>query len=114
MPAPDFAPIVVLMTAGNREEADRIATLLVEKRLAACVQILPEIRSVYFWKNEIQRESEILLLAKSTQERFPELEREVRAVHSYETPEIIALEITDASRPYLNWLGDNVDAGIVG
>ncbi len=98
------------MTTGNREEADRIADLLVEKRLAACVQILPEIRSVYFWKNEIQRESEILLLAKSTKERFQDLEREVRAIHSYETPEIVALEITDGSRPYLNWLSDNVEA----
>ncbi len=110
MPAADFAPIVVLMTTGNREEADRIADLLVEKRLAACVQILPEIRSVYFWKNEIQRESEILLLAKSTKDRFQDLEREVRAIHSYETPEIVALEITDGSRPYLNWLSDNVEA----
>ncbi len=98
------------MTAGNREEADRIADLLVEKRLAACVQILPGIRSVYFWKNEIQRESELLLLAKSTKERFQDLEREVRAIHSYETPEIVALEITDGSRPYLNWLSDNVEA----
>lgn len=98
------------MTTGNREEADRIADLLVEKRLAACVQILPEIRSVYFWKNEIQRESEILLLAKSTKDRFQDLEREVRAIHSYETPEIVALEITDGSRPYLNWLSDNVEA----
>src|SRR6266581_7667875 len=110
MPAPDFAPIVVLMTAGNREEADRIATLLVEKRLAACVQILSEIRSVYFWKNEIQRESELLLLAKSTKERFQDLEREVRAIHSYETPEIVALEITEGSRPYMNWLSDNLEA----
>jgi periplasmic divalent cation tolerance protein len=107
MQGSDCAAIVVLMTAANREEAGRIADLLVSKRLAACVQILPEIHSVYYWKNEIQREPEALLLAKTTKERFEELEREVRAVHSYETPEIIAVEITEGSRAYLKWMADN-------
>ena len=97
-------PIVVLMTAANREEANQIAELLVSTRLAACVQILPEIESVYRWQGEVQREKEILLLAKTTHSRFDELESKVRAMHSYETPEIIAVPVTDSSAPYLGWL----------
>ena len=96
--------IVVLITAANPEEATRLAELMVEKRLAACVQILPEMQSIYHWKGEVQRDREVLLLAKSTRARFDELEREVRAMHSYETPEIMALPVTAVSEPYLQWL----------
>ena len=96
--------IVVLMTAPNAEEATRIAEMLVERTLAACVQILPPITSIYIWKGEVQRESEILLVAKSTRAKFDELEDAVRAVHSYETPEIIALPIVAGSQSYLSWL----------
>lgn len=92
------------MTAGNREEAGRIAEALVEARLAACVQILPAIESIYHWKGEIARDNEVLLLAKSTRERFAALEARVRELHSYETPEIIALPITEGSADYLKWL----------
>ena len=97
-------PIVVLMTAGSREEANQIAELLVSTQLAACVQILPEIESVYRWQGEVKREKEILLLAKTVASRFDELESKVRAIHSYETPEIIAVPVTDFSAPYLGWL----------
>src|SRR5215210_808171 len=100
--------IVVLMTAGSREEAARLAEMLVGARLAACVQIMPEMESIYHWQGEIRREPEFLLLAKTTQARFEELEREVRALHSYETPEIIALPITAVSAPYLEWLTTSV------
>jgi periplasmic divalent cation tolerance protein len=96
--------IVVLITAANAAEATALAELMVEKRLAACVQILPEMLSIYYWKGEVQRDREVLLLAKSTRARFDELEREVRAMHSYETPEIIALSVSAASEPYLQWL----------
>src|SRR6266849_872173 len=101
--------IVVFMTAANREEATRIAEMLVSAKLAACVQILPAMQSIYVWKGEVQREEELLLLAKTTRARFDELERKVRAIHSYETPEIIALAITDASEPYLKWLTDSCE-----
>jgi len=97
-------PIVVLMTAASAEEATRIAELLVNQKLAACVQILPDLQSVYVWKGEVQREKEVLLLAKTMRANFAELEREVRAIHSYETPEIIALPIVEGSEPYLKWL----------
>src|SRR5713226_7450101 len=97
-------PIVVLMTAADREEASRIAEMLVSARLAACVQILPEIESVYRWQGEVKREKEVLLLAKTVASRFEELESKVRALHSYETPEIIAVPVTGFSAPYLKWL----------
>ena len=98
--------IVVLMTAPNAEEATRIADMLVERKLAACVQILPPMTSIYVWKGEVQRESEILLVAKSTRAKFDELEEAARAIHSYETPEIIALPIVAGSQPYLSWLSN--------
>ncbi|MEK6336532.1 MAG: divalent-cation tolerance protein CutA [Acidobacteriota bacterium] len=101
-------PIVVIMTAANAEEAERIAEALVGARLAACVQLLPEIRSVYRWKGEVARDTEVLLLAKTILAKFDKLEQAVRAIHSYETPEIIALPVTAGSEPYLNWLVSEV------
>jgi len=80
----------------------------VGSHLAACVQILPEIESVYRWQGKIERQQEILLLAKSTRDKFEELEREVRALHSYETPEIVAVSLADVSEPYLKWLVQSV------
>lgn len=102
------SPIVVLMTAGSREEAARLAEVLVNSRLAACVQILPEMESVYHWQGVVERSPEILLLAKTTKNNFAQLEAAVRSLHSYETPEIIALPVTAASAPYLEWLTANV------
>jgi len=103
---PDTDVIVVFMTAANGEEATRLAEMLVGAHLAACVQILPEMESVYRWQGKIERQSEILLLAKTTRAKFAELEREVRALHSYDTPEIIAVPVVDGSAPYLDWLNE--------
>jgi periplasmic divalent cation tolerance protein len=96
--------IVVFMTAANGEEATRLAEMLVGAHLAACVQILSEIESVYRWQGKIERSSEVLLLAKTTRGKFDDLEREVRALHSYDTPEIVAVPIVAGSAPYLEWL----------
>jgi periplasmic divalent cation tolerance protein len=96
--------IIVFMTAANGEEAARLADMLVGAHLAACVQILPEMESVYRWQGKIERQAEILVLAKTTRSKFDELEREVRALHSYDTPEIIAVPVTAGSAPYLEWL----------
>jgi periplasmic divalent cation tolerance protein len=101
--------IVVLVTAANGEEATRLADMLVGAHLAACVQILPEMESVYRWQGKIEREAEILLIAKTTKAKFDELEREVRALHSYETPEIVAIPLVAGSKPYLKWLLTSVD-----
>jgi len=102
--------IVVLMTAGSREEAARLADMLVGSRLAACVQIMPEMESVFFWKDKVERQPETLLIIKTTETNFDELQREARALHSYETPEIVALPLTAASAPYLEWLTATVKA----
>lgn len=96
--------IVVFMTAASVEEAERLAEMLVGGRLAACVQILPEMKSVYRWQGKIERQPEVLLIAKTTRSKFPELERRVRAAHSYEIPEIVAVPVIAGSAPYLQWL----------
>ena len=100
----DDDPIVVFMTAANGEEATRLADMLVGAHLAACVQILPEMESVYRWQGKIERQPEVLLIAKTTIAKFDDLEREVRALHSYDTPEIVAVPIVTGSAPYLEWL----------
>ena len=98
------------MTAANAEEASRLAELLVQENLAACVQILPEMLSVYRWKGQIERQAEILVIAKTVKSKFTELERQVRAMHSYETPEIVAAPLTSGSTPYLEWLSASVES----
>lgn len=103
--------IVVFMTASGADEARRIAQQLVESQLAACVQLLPEIESIYRWNGEVQREKEVLILVKTTADNFAELEHSVRAMHSYETPEIVAVRISDVSEPYQTWLNENVRPG---
>ena len=102
--------IIVFMTAANTAEASHIAGVLVEKNVAACVQILPEMQSVYRWKGQIERQAEILMIAKTVKSKFAELETQVRAVHSYETPEIVATPITSGSTPYLEWLSASVES----
>ena len=105
----DLDPVVVFITAANGEEAARLADLLVGANLAACVQILPEIESVYRWEGKIERQSEVLLLAKTSRLKFSELEQEVRNLHSYETPEIVAVPIVEGSKSYLDWLTDTLN-----
>jgi periplasmic divalent cation tolerance protein len=101
-------PIAVFITASNKEEASRLADMLVERKLAACVQILPAMESVYRWQGKIERQTEVLLIAKTFTAKFAELETEVRALHSYETPEIVAVPLTALSEPYLKWLNASV------
>ncbi len=85
--------------------------MLVENRLAACVQILPAIESIYRWQGIIERAAEVLLLAKTESGKFIELERQVKAVHSYETPEIVAVPVTAISQPYGEWLSGSLKSG---
>jgi periplasmic divalent cation tolerance protein len=107
MSTPD-QPIIVFLTAASEEEANRLADMLVSKRLAACVQIMPEMESVYRWQGKVERQREVLLIAKTLSSRFAELEFEVVTLHSYETPEIVAFPLTAGSAPYLEWLSANV------
>jgi periplasmic divalent cation tolerance protein len=97
------------MTAANGEEAARLAEMLVGSRLAACVQILPQVESVYRWQGNVERHTEVLLTAKTVRSKFAALEREVRALHSYETPEIVAVPVAACSAPYLEWLVANTE-----
>jgi periplasmic divalent cation tolerance protein len=110
MTTPVDDPIAVFITAPNNEEASQLATTLVEKHLAACVQIMPRMQSVYRWQGKIERQQEILLIIKTVKANFAELEREVRSLHSYETPEIVAVPLTAVSEPYLNWLKASLNA----
>lgn len=100
--------IVVFITAPTHEEARLLADKLVETQIVACVQILPEMESVYRWQGKVERQTEHLLIAKTTAERFAELETEVRALHSYDTPEIVSFPLTQCSTDYLRWLQNSV------
>ncbi len=96
----------VFMTAASAEEAETIAAALVEKKLAACVNIISAVQSVYWWEGKICREQEVFLMAKTKTSLFPQLAAEVKALHSYKVPEIIMLPIAEGSAAYLQWIGD--------
>lgn len=98
---------IVLVTAGSQEEAKTIARTLVETRLAACVSLLP-IQSVYTWNGEIQSDDEWQLLIKTDLAKFSALEAQIKELHSYEVPEIVALPIVAGSTAYLNWIGEQM------
>jgi len=96
--------IVVLVTAGSEEDAARIGRALVEERLVACANLVRSIRSIYRWEGRISDEEEHLLVLKTRRARFADVERRVRELHSYEVPEVIALDVTAGSEPYLEWI----------
>jgi periplasmic divalent cation tolerance protein len=96
--------IVVLSTCASEEEADRLARMLVTRRLAACVNVLPNMRSVYRWKGEIESATECLLVIKSSRAHFETLRATLEGAHSYELPEALALQVVDGSPAYLDWL----------
>jgi len=100
-------PIVVFVTCGSEEEGLKIANALVEEHLAACVNLVSPIRSIYRWGGKIWDEKEWLLIIKTQKERFGELEKKVRSLHSYSVPEIISLPISDGSSSYLKWIKEN-------
>jgi len=95
---------IVLMTAGNQEQANRIARVLVDERLAACVNVVGPIRSVYRWRGAVEDETEYLLLAKTQAAWYARLERRVKELHSYEVPEVLAISPSSGSARYLQWL----------
>ena len=99
--------IVVLVTVASREEADRIARRLVEDRLAACVNIVPQVRSLFIWEQKLSQEDEVLLVVKSRLARFQQLATAVKRLHSYRVPEIIALPVVMGSADYLRWVSES-------
>ena len=100
-------PIIVLVTCGSEEEALKIANTLVEDHLAACVNLVSPIRSIYRWEGKIWDEKEWLLVIKTQKHRFGEVEKKVKSLHSYTVPEIISLPIIEGSTSYLNWIKEN-------
>jgi periplasmic divalent cation tolerance protein len=98
--------IVVLTTVPTSAEGENLARLIVEARLAACVQILPKIKSIYFWDGKVRNDFENLLLIKTLPEKFPELTELIKLNHRYDTPEIVALEVQDVEHRYLDWISD--------
>jgi periplasmic divalent cation tolerance protein len=99
---------LVLTTCGSPEEARRIAHDLVHRRLAACVNIIPQIESVYRWKGEVETAAEWLLVIKTTAEAFVQLRDAIGKLHSYDVPECIAIAIEDGSAGYLEWIASSV------
>jgi periplasmic divalent cation tolerance protein len=96
--------LVVMTTVATKEEGETLANKIVEARLAACVQVLPPMTSFYVWEGEVQRDSEHLLLIKTTLKKYAELESFIQANHSYSVPEIAAIDAEWVSEPYLDWL----------
>lgn len=96
--------LVVLTTTPTEEEAERLAQKIIGAKLAACVQILPQMKSFYFWENQVQNDSENLLLIKTLDEKFIKLKEFIEKNHSYDVPEIVALRAEDVSESYLKWL----------
>jgi periplasmic divalent cation tolerance protein len=103
--------IVILNTCAGEAEAQKLAGLLLEQRLAACVNILPGIRSYYRWKGKLESGDECLLLIKSSRRLFPAVAAAIQSAHSYEVPEVIALPIVDGSANYLAWLASSLGPG---
>lgn len=100
--------IVVLVTAGSLRESRKIGRTLIESRLAACVNITAQIESIYRWQGKLSNTREYLLLIKTTRDRFDELKSTVARIHSYTTPEVISLPVTDGLEDYLQWIDSSV------
>lgn len=111
MPDVPSAPpdaLVVLTTVEKQADGERLARLLVERELAACVQVLPPMVSIYRWQGNVEQASEVLLLIKTTGAAYPRLEAAIKENHPYQTPEIVALPVEAGSGEYLSWLTGSI------
>ena len=100
--------IVVFVTTSSKKEAQKIANALVKQKLAACVQILPQMESIYVWDKKTCRDKEFLLIIKSQKKLFSQLEKAILKLHSYKVPQMVALPIIQGHRPYLQWLKNSL------
>ena len=103
--------VVALSTAGSDEQAESLARALLERRLAACVNIVGSVCSVYRWEGKVVREGEHLLVIKTSREMFPKVRETLRELHSYDVPEVLMLPILDGDGDYLKWLGEQLGQG---
>ena len=100
---------LIYMTVGSKEEARKIGKELVAARLAACVNILDHMNSFYLWDGEIQDDTEVVMIAKTTQNRVPDLIKKVESMHSYDCPCIVSLPVAGGHQPFLDWIAEEVD-----
>src|ERR1022692_954488 len=100
--------VVVMVSTASIKEARKIANTLVEERLAACVNVIPKIRSYYRWKGGVQSAEECQLVIKSSRPRFVALRKAIEKLHSYKVPEIICLQVVEGADPYMNWLEESL------
>jgi periplasmic divalent cation tolerance protein len=100
---------IVLCTVGSESEAAKIAGELVARHLAACVNVLPDVRSTYRWQGEVRTDREWLLVAKTRRDRFDELSRAIHELHSYELPEVVMIDIERGDAAYLAWITASVE-----
>ncbi len=99
---------VILSTVGSEEEASRIAGALVERRLAACVNVVPGVKSTYRWKGSVETAGEWLLVIKTARDRFEAVRAAIRELHSYEVPEVVMIDVADGDAAYLRWIDESV------
>ncbi len=107
--SPDAAVVAVVTTAPDVPMSESLATQLVEERLAACANVLPGVTSIYRWEGVLQKDSEVLLVLKTTEEAVSALTARILDLHPYDTPEVLALPVTDGSPAYLSWVREEVD-----
>ena len=101
-------PIIILTTVSSKKEAELIGSKLIDKELAACVNIIPNIKSIYRWEGKINKDSEYLLIIKTVKRAEEDVFENIRKLHSYNTPEMISFPITGREKSYLNWLSKSV------
>lgn len=101
-------PVIIYSTTRSREEAQKIGNYLVENKLAACVNIIPNVESIYNWQNELQKDSEFLLIIKTDAKFKNDIQNMFEKIHSYDLPELIMINIQDSSADYLRWMQENI------
>lgn len=104
--------IIVFCTCPNEEIGRKIAEKLVTDKIAACVNIVPGLESIYRWQGQICKDKEMMLIIKSSSDKYNQLENSIRAIHPYETPEIIAVTISNGYEKYLEWISENIENGV--
>ena len=100
--------LVIISTAGSEREGWKIGRRLVESRLAACVNVIPKVRSFFYWEGKVRGEQEVILVIKTMQKQFQKIINEIKKIHTYEVPEIISLRVDGGEEKYLNWVKKNV------